>query len=95
MNIRTRCRVCQAEAGYVGGKLGAFRKTRYLLYHCSMCGFSFVSNCDVDHENIYNEQYYAGRGADPKVDYLFELAHPTRTVRQYEWRGILKVIPRW
>src|SRR5262249_40504996 len=40
----------------------------------------------------YSAEYYAGRGADRLVDYLFELEYPRRSIRQYEWRGILKVI---
>ena len=43
---------------------------------------------------IYDERYYSGAGADPLVDYKFELSDPDRTVRQYEWRGITRCIRR-
>jgi cyclopropane fatty-acyl-phospholipid synthase-like methyltransferase len=38
---------------------------------------------------VYTEAYYRGEGADPLVDYAFEAAAPDRTVRAYEWRGIV------
>jgi SAM-dependent methyltransferase len=41
---------------------------------------------------VYGEDYYAGRGADPLVDYHFELAEPERTIRRYEWAGIVEVV---
>jgi 2-polyprenyl-3-methyl-5-hydroxy-6-metoxy-1,4-benzoquinol methylase len=40
----------------------------------------------------YNEQYYRGKGADPSVDYVFELEAPHKTVRHYEWKGFAEII---
>ncbi len=34
----------------------------------------------------------AEKAPNPLVDYEFELAHPERTIRQYEWQGIYRVI---
>jgi SAM-dependent methyltransferase len=51
-----------------------------------------VQNPWLDHEAIYSEDYYRGQGADPWVDYVSEREHPSLTVRQYEWRGVLRVI---
>ena len=31
-------------------------------------------------------------GADPWIDYVYELEHPEATVRQYEWRGIQRLV---
>jgi SAM-dependent methyltransferase len=31
-------------------------------------------------------------GADPFIDYLYELEHPEQTVRFYEWRGIVAIV---
>jgi SAM-dependent methyltransferase len=46
----------------------------------------------LDHDAIYSEDYYSGRGADPWVDYISEWEHPSTTVRQYEWRGVLTLV---
>jgi SAM-dependent methyltransferase len=46
----------------------------------------------LDFSSIYDLNYYQGQGADPKVDYLYELHHPETTIRQYEWRGILAIV---
>lgn len=40
---------------------------------------------------LYNEDYYLGKGADPLVDYVYEQDHPDRTIRQFEWRGTVRV----
>jgi SAM-dependent methyltransferase len=31
-------------------------------------------------------------GADPKVDYLFEIEHSSESIRIYEWKGIVKAV---
>jgi SAM-dependent methyltransferase len=41
---------------------------------------------------IYSQDYYNGKGADPYVDYVFELEHPEQTIRRYEWRGLLRIL---
>lgn len=46
----------------------------------------------LDFAEIYDERYYAGQGADPLVDYHFELEHPERTIRHYEWDGIASIV---
>ena len=40
---------------------------------------------------LYDADYYAGRGADSFVDYIGEMENP-KTVREYEWRGILRAV---
>jgi 2-polyprenyl-3-methyl-5-hydroxy-6-metoxy-1,4-benzoquinol methylase len=86
------CRICGAETVEVGSKTGTFHPVPFHLRHCLTCRFSFVSNPWTDYEKIYSAEYYAGKGADPLVDYEFELDHPDQTVRLYEWRGILNVV---
>jgi SAM-dependent methyltransferase len=54
----------------------------------------FIADPWTDFERIYDDRYYAGKGADPLVDYRFELEHPSRTIRVYEWRGIATRIER-
>ncbi|MGH9550330.1 MAG: class I SAM-dependent methyltransferase, partial [Terriglobales bacterium] len=51
-----------------------------------------MGNPWLEYKEIYSEAYYKGRGADRFVDYLFELHNPRKTVRQYEWRGIVEAV---
>jgi SAM-dependent methyltransferase len=46
----------------------------------------------MDYARLYSEPYYRGEGADPLVDYQFELEHPDQTIRRYEWRGIYQAV---
>jgi SAM-dependent methyltransferase len=86
------CRVCRAPAEPAGEVAGRFSGRSYHLCRCSACGFGFVADPWLDYGAIYSDLYYAGKGADPLVDYEFELAHPDRTVRRYEWRGIVAAV---
>ena len=87
------CRIC---AGWslerIGVKRGNFAQADFELYRCSSCGYAFVANPWLDYETIYSQDYYRGRGADPWVDYISEWEHPAKTVRQYEWRGVLRLV---
>jgi hypothetical protein len=76
----------------MGVKTGRYRQIDFQLARCPQCQFAFVVNPWVEFERIYSEEYYQGRGADPTVDYIFELEHPDATVRYFEWRGIAQVI---
>lgn len=74
----------------MGTKPGA---TSGLLFHiarCQACRFNFVTDPWLDFERIYSEEYYVGLGADPLVDYAYEVQHPNETIRKYEWRGVLE-----
>jgi cyclopropane fatty-acyl-phospholipid synthase-like methyltransferase len=64
----------------------------FVLRHCPACHFSFVANPWTDYAAIYSEAYYAGKGADPLVDYEFELDFPAVTIRRHEWRGITAAV---
>ena len=86
------CPICGAETVAAGSKRGTFIRELFELRHCVTCRFSHVANPATDYQRIYGEEYYNGRGADPSVDYVFELEHPDKTVRIYEWRGILKLV---
>ena len=59
--------------------------------HCPTCRFSFVVEPRTDYSNIYDEAYYAGRGADPHVSYARSVA-AKGSVQEYEWRGIVKIV---
>jgi SAM-dependent methyltransferase len=87
------CKVCTGrEIETVGRVRGRVAGRAFDLAHCRTCRHSFVVDPWTAFDRIYSEAYYRGKGADPCVDYVFELERPTRTVRQYEWRGIIRVI---
>ena len=86
------CRLCGSDTEEIGRKRGEYSQQWYDIRHCQTCHFSFVANPWTEYEKIYSAEYYSGHGADPLVDYLFELEHPQETVRQYEWAGVLQII---
>jgi SAM-dependent methyltransferase len=90
----TSCRICGGATDALGEKLGHVAQRTFVLVRCRSCQFAFVENPWLDFATIYDAAYYEGRGADPLVDYHFELAHPDRTVRKYEWAGIVEVVGR-
>jgi SAM-dependent methyltransferase len=64
------------------------------LRRCEACRYAFVADPWTDFARIYDDRYYDGKGADPLVDYGFELSQPEHTIRCYEWRGITRVVER-
>ena len=89
---RQRCPVCASATQVVATVPGKVVDREFVLRHCPACRFSFVANPCTDYARIYDEAYYHGRGADPLVDYVFELEHPEQTIRRYEWEGITKAV---
>jgi len=89
---RASCAVCGASTRRLADIYGAYSERDYELRRCDRCRFAFIADPWTDFERIYDERYYAGAGADPLVDYRFELSNPLQTVRQYEWRGITNVV---
>lgn len=88
------CKICQGPSVPVGEKYGAQARRVFHLRRCARCGYAFVEDPWCDWARIYDEAYYAGRGADTLVDYRYELDHPERTIRAYEWTGVLEVVGR-
>lgn len=89
---RERCEVCGGDTLPAGSREGRYAKRLFHLRRCPSCGFGFVSDPWLDYDAIYGADYYAGKGADPFVDYAFERDEPGRTVRAYEWRGVERVV---
>ncbi len=85
------CRVCGSGSIVLGHKVGRFKPDTFEIRSCPDCGLVFVANPWREYSEIYDEAYYEGRGADPLVSYDDEIADP-RTVRVYEWRGVLQVV---
>ncbi len=90
MTIGTACAVCSSETSEVATVVGKFSGRRFDLRRCSACLFTFVSNPWLEFDEIYGDDYYSGRGADPLVNYVDEIANPDATIRTYEWRGLWK-----
>ena len=89
-----RCRLCSADAQPAGQSKGLRTGREFSLAHCPACGFAWVVDPITDVASLYDDAYYAGRGSDPLVDFAFEYEHPENTVRQSEWRGVLRIVRR-
>jgi len=86
------CPLCGSPSSEIGTKPGRWRKKDYTYRRCGSCSLAFVGNPDRDFAEIYGEDYYAGKGADPMIDYCFESRDPRHSIREYEWRGVVKII---
>jgi SAM-dependent methyltransferase len=90
MSVST-CPICgNGDFDDVGVVPGKVIHQQFQLCRCTSCQFVFVSNPFLEYDTLYSEDYYNGRGADTKLNYVGEVDHATRTVRQYEWRGVLE-----
>ncbi len=90
---RRECLICGTRAtpiGTVNGHLGPPRT--YRLARCPACGFGFIEDPRTDFEALYDEDYYRGKGADPRVAYDDDLLPDA--IRQYEWEGITLTVDR-
>lgn len=87
-----RCPICASSTSPVGACWGRYSKRSYHLRRCPRCHFAFLADPWLELDRIYDERYYEGRGADPLVDYRYELDHPRRTIRVYEWAGIGRMV---
>ncbi len=86
------CPICSGPTQPAGAKRGKCIRTEFKFRFCPQCHFTFVENPCTDYAAIYDENYYRGKGADPLLDYVNELEHPEATVREYEWRGLLRAV---
>jgi SAM-dependent methyltransferase len=85
------CPICDGTAFEdLGVVAGTVQQRQFQLSRCRACQFVFVVNPWLQYDLIYSEDYYNGRGADTKLNYVGEVQNPTRTVRRYEWRGVLE-----
>jgi 2-polyprenyl-3-methyl-5-hydroxy-6-metoxy-1,4-benzoquinol methylase len=88
---RERCPACGAATDELPAIRSDFSDIEFAFRRCEDCGLSFVANPRVDFAELYDSEYYAGRGADSFVDYVNEMEN-SRTVREYEWRGISRAV---
>jgi SAM-dependent methyltransferase len=85
------CPICDGTVFEdVGVVAGTVQQRQFQLSRCRACQFVFVVNPWLQYDLIYSEDYYNGRGVDTKLNYVGEVQNPTRTVRRYEWRGVLQ-----
>ena len=88
------CKICDSIALPIGSRNGHLDGRTYEFAQCHNCYFSFVTNFREDYAEIYDENYYAGRGADPMVDYIYEYKNSLTTIRNYEWQGIVRIFQK-
>jgi SAM-dependent methyltransferase len=88
------CRICGTATRRVGPVHGNYSGRDYELRRCDSCHFAFIADPWTEFEQIYDDRYYDGQGADPLVDYRFELSEPERTIRRYEWQGVTRLVER-
>jgi SAM-dependent methyltransferase len=89
--IRDDCPVCGGATQRIGYRRSEYSGGEFALLRCADCQYAFVRNPRTDFADLYDTEYYAGRGADALVDYEAEMTDP-RTVRVYEWRGITRIV---
>jgi len=85
------CPVCSTPSVSVGNKYGEYARTVFAVMRCPACHFAYVRD-PIASPDIYDEAYYRGHGADTAVDYVYELEHPDKTVRAYEWKGVAEIV---
>jgi SAM-dependent methyltransferase len=84
------CPICgKNDFEDVGTVPGTVIDRQFRLRRCTSCQFVMVANPSLEFDKLYSEDYYNGRGADTKLNYVGEVQQPDRTVRRYEWRGVL------
>jgi len=78
------CRCCgSADVIPRGHKRGTFIVRDFAYLDCAACGYLFVT--PFAGYEIYNDDYYLGRGPDPFVDYASEYADYRATDRVLEF----------
>ncbi len=87
-----RCPLCGTDPVVTGSRYTAFSARTFTYGDCAGCGLGLVLDPRQDYESIYDEAYYAGRGADPSVAYLAEMEDPN-TIRNLEWDGLAGLLP--
>src|SRR5215217_8257489 len=85
------CRICDHATVPAGAKWSSFSQRDFTLRTCTECGYSFVADPREDYEALYDAAYYAGRGADPDINYNLFIADP-RCSQRFEWQGVVEIV---
>ena len=84
------CRCCGSSAVRSrGSKRGTFIPRDFAYFACDDCGYLFVA--PFAGYEIYNDDYYRGRGPDPYVDYAAEYADYRATDRILEFNDLARL----
>ena len=70
------CPVCGGTAHWIGSRHSSLNGSIFEFDRCSDCSFAFVRHPRTDFANLYDADYYAGRGADKTIDYVAEMGDP-------------------
>jgi SAM-dependent methyltransferase len=90
------CSVCSRTMKPIGSRPGKLDPSaNYYLHYCSDCHFTCLENPNTDYHSIYDEHYYRGQGADPLIDYVYEIEQFDMTIRQSEWAGMVKIFDQF
>lgn len=86
------CRLCASpRVVRWGEKRGRARRDVTFAFHrCLACDFRFVD--PVTGPEIYDDDYYEGRGVDPLLDYAAEYRDYASTPRIEEFRGLTDLV---
>ena len=84
------CRCCgSAAVRSRGSKRGTFISQDFAYLSCATCGYLFVD--PFAGYEIYNDDYYRGRGPDPYVDYASEYTDYRATDRILEFDDLVRL----
>jgi SAM-dependent methyltransferase len=86
------CPICDVEPTVVGSRHSPYSNRSFDYAVCGSCGLGLVVDPRTDYENIYDEDYYHGRGPDPDVAYIAEMNDP-KSIRNLEWEGLAASVP--
>ncbi|MDX2186007.1 MAG: class I SAM-dependent methyltransferase [Opitutaceae bacterium] len=85
-----QCRICDTPLAEFGTKRSWFDGSTYTYYRCDNCGFICV--LPFPGYGVYNDDYYAGKGPDPFVDYEAEYRDYRATRRMLEFNDLYRVV---
>ncbi len=87
------CPCCAApQPEHRGSKWSTLLRREFHYHRCRVCAYLWVE--PFPGYDIYNEEYYQGRGPDPYVDYAREYADYRRTDRRLEFADIWRLARR-
>ena len=88
---RVDCPICRNVTVPAGTNKGTLDGRTFVYRYCESCEFVFVENNRSDFENLYDESYYKGQGADPTINYVNDFSNSKKTIRNYEYAGLTEI----
>src|ERR1700722_239336 len=84
------CPICDVRPRIVAPIDSSFSSIVFRLGVCEQCELALVLEPRTDYDEIYGSEYYEGRGADPKVDYVGD--ENPGSIREIEWNGVVQTV---